>query len=189
MIGRNTAGSAQQAQQRAEASYSLTIAKDPQEIERCFSDPESLRKIVNGGDIPEIPVERASRTVTSLGSASMAQSSRMSEGAARSIQVMAHTSNHVEWQQSALIGCVDLEKAPRGRGTEVKVVLRSNGPLQLRQQLTVYDARRKLRRGLRQLKQELESGDIPTIVGQPSGRSGGRDLRGGMTVAELASLT
>ena len=189
MIGRNTAGSTEHTQQRVEANYSLTIAKDPQEIERHFSNPEELRKIISGGNIPEIPAERGSRTITPSGSASTAQSSRTSERAVGSIQITSHTSNHIEWQQSALIGSVDLQKAPGGRGTEVKVVLRSNEPLRLMQQLAVYDARRKLRRGLRQLKQKLESGDVPTIVGQPSGRAGGRDLQGGMTVAELASLT
>lgn len=186
MIGRNTAGSREQAEQQTEARYALTIDKPSEEIERRFSKPESLSKIINGGEIAEIPAERATAMVP--GSTALSGSSSTSNDAGP-VQITNHTPNHIEWRQSAVLGCVDLLKAPGSRGTEIKVVLRCSDPFQLSQQFAAYLARRKLRRGLRQLKQELESGDIPTIVGQPSGRAGGRDLRGGMTLAEWASLT
>jgi uncharacterized membrane protein len=188
MIGRNTADSREQAERQAEARYALTIDKPSEEIERRFSEPESLSKIINGGEIAEIPAERTSATAMVSGSATLPELSRNSNDAAP-VQITNHMPNHLEWRQSAVLGCVDLLKAPGGRGTEVKVVLRCSEPFQLSQQFAAYLARRKLRRGLRQLKQELESGDIPTIVGQPSGRAGGCDLRGGMTFAEWMSLT
>jgi hypothetical protein len=87
-----------------------------------------------------------------------------------------------------LLGRVELRKAPGNKGTEVEVTLRPDEMVEWIQPFVAFLARRKLRRGLRQLKQELESGDVPTIVGQSSGRSGRRDLRGGITFAELTSL-
>ncbi len=187
MMGRNTAPSAKQGPRPLEASYALTIARYPQDIEPSFGEPENLRKILEGGDIPEVPAERSSVTVASDG-AFKHQFSGNNE-ADGEIRITKHTSNRLEWQQPGAFGSVDLQLAPGGRGTEVKVTVRRNKPIQFWQELAVYDARRKLRRGLRQLKQKLESGDIPTIVGQPSGRAGGRDLHGGISLAEMASLT
>ncbi|MGK3987024.1 hypothetical protein WME99_28555 [Sorangium sp. So ce136] len=74
-------------------------------------------------------------------------------------------------------GVVSLSSAPGERGTEVKAVLpgaRPRGPVaRAAGKLLAELPRRRLRGDLRRLRQWIEIGEIPTTVGQPSGRAGG----------------
>ncbi|WP_437924136.1 hypothetical protein WMF37_34540 [Sorangium sp. So ce291] len=74
-------------------------------------------------------------------------------------------------------GVVSLSSAPGERGTEVKAVLpgaRPRGPVaRMAGKLLAELPRRRLRGDLRRLRQWIEIGEIPTTVGQPSGRAGG----------------
>jgi uncharacterized membrane protein len=185
MLGRNTAESREEAIQQLEAKYAVTIDKPRKEIYRYFSTAEGLRKILGGGELAEIPTEASSANGLSR-NGSAREFSHTGQGAVP-LEITNQSPNHVEWRQPPLLGSVDLRKAPGDRGTEVRVSIRPAEPFQLTQRFTAYLTRSKLRRGLRQLKQQLESGDVPTIVGQPSGRPGGRDLRSGITLAELSS--
>ncbi|WP_437730766.1 hypothetical protein [Sorangium sp. So ce1335] len=73
-------------------------------------------------------------------------------------------------------GIVSLTPAPGERGTEVTAVLpgaRPRGRLaRLAARLLSELPRRRLRGDLRRLRQWIEVGELPTTVGQPSGRTG-----------------
>jgi uncharacterized membrane protein len=185
ILGRNTAESREEAIRHVESKYAVTIDKPSEEIYRYFNTGEGLRKILGGGEIAEIPTEASS--ASGLSRNGSARDFSPTGQAALPLEITSRSASQVEWRQPPLLGSVDLRKAPGNRGTEVRVSIRPAEPFQLTQRFTAYLTRSKLRRGLRQLKQQLESGDIPTIVGQPSGRLGGRDLHSGITLAELTS--
>jgi uncharacterized membrane protein len=71
-------------------------------------------------------------------------------------------------------GSVHFEPAPGGRGTIVKVVLNYNPPGgkagALFAKLFGQEPGQLVERNLKRLKQLVETGEIPTIEGQPSGR-------------------
>lgn len=73
-------------------------------------------------------------------------------------------------------GAIRFRPAPENRGTEVLlgVEYHYSDPLVLRglRMLRGDDPEQRAREALRALKQLLESGEIPTIAGQPSGRRG-----------------
>jgi uncharacterized membrane protein len=187
MMGRNSAEHLGEPQQQVHAKYALTIDRSHEDIYERFSAPESLSNIINGGETPEIPGESTSTTDGISRIAAAHEFSGIRDGSAL-LEITSRGENRLEWRQPMLLGRVELRKAPGNKGTEVEVTLRPDEMVEWIQPFVAFLARRKLRRGLRQLKQELESGDVPTIVGQSSGRSGGRDLRGGITFAELTSL-
>jgi uncharacterized membrane protein len=72
-------------------------------------------------------------------------------------------------------GSVHFTTAPGGRGTVVKVVLEYNPPAgkagMLVAKLFGEDPDTQVREDLRHFKEMMEAGEIPTIKGQPSGRS------------------
>lgn len=71
-------------------------------------------------------------------------------------------------------GSVHFEPAPGGRGTLVKVVMNYNAPggkvSALLAKLFGQEPSQVIEEDLRRLKQILETGDVPTIEGQPSER-------------------
>lgn len=71
-------------------------------------------------------------------------------------------------------GSVHFEEAPGGRGTYVKVVLNYNPPggkaAALFAKLFGQEPGQLVEHNLKRLKQFIETGEIPTIEGQPSGR-------------------
>jgi uncharacterized membrane protein len=72
-------------------------------------------------------------------------------------------------------GSVHFEPAPNGRGTLVKVVLNYNAPggkiSALLAKLFGQEPGQMIEEDLRRLKQVLETGEVATIEGQPSGRA------------------
>jgi uncharacterized membrane protein len=90
-------------------------------------------------------------------------------------------------------GTVQFREAPHGRGTEVRVVLEYLPPAG---KLGVAIAKllgkapgMEVRDDLRRLRQIIETGEVPTTHGQPSGRGNGLKLRGRVTTAAVAGLT
>lgn len=88
----------------------------------------------------------------------------------------------ISWQSSpgALVpnsGSVYFEKLPEGRGTSVKVIMDyapPAGPLAATlAKIFSEDPSRQVYDDLRRLKQIIETGEVPTTYGQPSGRRGG----------------
>ncbi|KYF89305.1 hypothetical protein BE18_45825 [Sorangium cellulosum] len=73
-------------------------------------------------------------------------------------------------------GIVSLADAPGERGTEIRAVLPGARPrgwlARAAGRLLAEEPRRRLRGDLRRLRQWIEVGEIPTTVGQPSGRTG-----------------
>lgn len=71
-------------------------------------------------------------------------------------------------------GVVSITSAPGGRGTEVKAVLAGARPAghvsRALGRLLAEEPKRRLRGDLRRLRQWIETGEIPTSAGQPSGR-------------------
>lgn len=82
----------------------------------------------------------------------------------------------VESAQVPNAGSVHFTPAPGGRGTEVRVRLRYDPPGgragDLLARLFRRDPDHEIARALRDFKQEMETGEIATIEGQPSGRKG-----------------
>lgn len=78
-------------------------------------------------------------------------------------------------------GSVTFRDAPQGRGTEIKVVLDYIPPAgrvgAAVAKLFGEEPEMQIRDDLRRLREILETGEIATIEGQPSGRLGGRDIR------------
>jgi uncharacterized membrane protein len=70
---------------------------------------------------------------------------------------------------------VQFEPAPGNRGTEVKLMIRYDPPGGILGAAVVKlfgkDPGKEIREGLRRFKQLMETGEIMTIEGQPSGRS------------------
>jgi len=87
---------------------------------------------------------------------------------------------HIAWQsteQSPLYtaGAVHFHPAPRGRGTEVKVVLHYTPPAgawgAAVAQIFQENPEQQIEDDLRRFKSLIEAGEIPTTVGQPTGAS------------------
>ncbi len=72
-------------------------------------------------------------------------------------------------------GAVNFKKAPEGRGTYVNVSVNYNPPAgklgATIAQLFGAEPKQMIHEGLRRLKQHLEAGEVPTIIGQTSGRA------------------
>jgi len=72
-------------------------------------------------------------------------------------------------------GSVRFKGMPRGRGTEVRVRLQYNPPAGKVGAMVAWllgeDPSRAIRKDLRRFKQLMETGEIPTVQGQPRGRS------------------
>ncbi|XXX73198.1 hypothetical protein WMF30_36670 [Sorangium sp. So ce134] len=73
-------------------------------------------------------------------------------------------------------GIVSLADAPGERGTEIRAVLPGARPrgwlARAAGKVLAEEPRRRLRGDLRRMRQWIEVGEIPTTVGQPSGRTG-----------------
>jgi len=76
-------------------------------------------------------------------------------------------------------GEVRFVDAPAGRGTEIHVTLTYNPPLgavgALFAKIFGEEPEQQVREDLRNFKRVMETGEIPTIKGQPAGRGSGRD--------------
>jgi uncharacterized membrane protein len=77
------------------------------------------------------------------------------------------------------VGSIRLSPAPAGRGTEVRLHITYKPPLgKVGQAFALMfgeDAEQQIRESLRHLKQVLETGEIPTIKGQPHGKRSAAD--------------
>jgi len=77
-------------------------------------------------------------------------------------------------------GSVRFQRAPTDRGTEVIVTMRYDPPAGMAGHLIARlfgrSADQEIREDVRRFKRLMETGEIPTTKGQPSGRSQGRDM-------------
>jgi hypothetical protein len=73
------------------------------------------------------------------------------------LEILVHSARAIEWRQVSVVGKAEWKPAPGERDIEVRGTLRPDRPLLLTRTLAAHFARHDLRRGLRQLKQELEA--------------------------------
>lgn len=183
-IGRNTATGGRTRNGGAEAEekgseglveYSVTIDRPLQELYGKLCQEHELEQILG----------------TVAGSDSNGARGRNGNGAG-AIEITDREENHrIDWKSGeGLAGTILFAEAPGNRGTEVTVFLGNEPPRDMLGRaiawLSRLGAEARLRKGLRQLKQRLEGGEIPTIDGQPSGRPASpRGEREPMVLAEL----
>jgi hypothetical protein len=78
------------------------------------------------------------------------------------------------WRSAAIPGIATFSDAPGERGIEVSVraprALQKGGTLELFGSYAGDDAGESLSTALREFKARLETGEVPTTAGQPSGR-------------------
>lgn len=78
------------------------------------------------------------------------------------------------WHDAGIPGTADVTAAGENRGAVIRVELEKDDEASWKQKLSHYDgatASQKLEAALRQLKSRLETGEVATTEGQPSGRA------------------
>ncbi|XXT15920.1 hypothetical protein WME94_37305 [Sorangium sp. So ce429] len=129
---------------------SVTVSRPRAAVLRALHDAEGVRRFLQSIGRAEMGASEGTATVWAIG---------------------------MGGREHGRTGVVSLSSAPGERGTEVKAVLpgaRPRGPVaRAAGKLLAELPRRRLRGDLRRLRQWIEVGEIPTTVGQPSGRTGG----------------
>jgi hypothetical protein len=77
------------------------------------------------------------------------------------------------WDSAGLPGTAEVTPAPGGRGAVLRVELPEDGDSSYEHQLSPYEGKttsQQLESALRALKGKLETGEVATVEGQPSGR-------------------
>ncbi|HEX8199891.1 MAG TPA: SRPBCC family protein [Isosphaeraceae bacterium] len=160
------------AQHGARVEEAITINRSPEELYRFWRNFENLPRFMNhlkavtvtGGDrshwVAEAPLGQAVEWDAEIHNE-------------RPHELIAWRS--LEGSQVQTAGSVHFVPAPGGRGTEVRVNLKYNPPAG---QLGIAIAKlfgtaadQQVRDDLRRLKQIMETGEIPTTEGQPSGQA------------------
>jgi uncharacterized membrane protein len=183
-IGRNTADGdgirirrddREESEGRGLVEYSVTIDRPIHEIYRKLCQETELQRVLG------ISMSTESK---SNGAGNGAGSGAM--------EITGRDENHrIDWKTGeGLCGSILLADAPGNRGTEITIFLGSESPRDVLGRAIAWLSRvgagARLHKGLRQMKQELEAGEIPTTQGQPSGRmSSQRGEREPMVLAEL----
>ena len=150
---------------------SFTIAKDPRQVYDFVSDPENWKKFLHG---IHLEPRSASRLRLVIGKpAGIDFESRVEVTDLKPGEYIAWASND---QMLEHRGVVRFDKAPGDRGTQISVALEFKapaGPIARRLAwLAGCSPRQLVRESLRQVKQLIEAGEIPTVVGQPVGERG-----------------
>ncbi|MBI5671432.1 MAG: SRPBCC family protein [Chloroflexi bacterium] len=162
-------------QQGVHVRKSITINASPEEVYRFWRNFENLPRFMNHLESVRVMDERRSHWVAKA-------------PAGMTVEWDAEIINEVPnevigWRslQDAQIsnaGSVRFRPAPRGNGTEVRVELEyvpPAGPLGAAiARLFGEEPSQQIGEDLRRLKQLLETGEIATTEGQPSGRGGSR---------------
>jgi uncharacterized membrane protein len=153
-----------------EAKRTVTIAKPREEVYRFWRDIENLPKIMDH--------------LESVKVLSWDRSHWVARGpAGRQLHWDAVLTNEqvderLDWEAvrgSAMVCCgsVVFRDAPAGKGTEVQVSFRYNPPMgsvgATFAKLFQENPSQVLREDLRRFKRILETGEIPTVMGQPAG--------------------
>ncbi|XYH94067.1 hypothetical protein ACMHYB_40400 [Sorangium sp. So ce1128] len=128
---------------------SVTVSRPRAAVLRALHDAEGVRRFLQSVGRAEMGASDGTATIWAMG---------------------------MGGREHGRTGVVSLSSAPGERGTEVKAVLpgaRPRGPVaRAVGKLLAELPRRRLRGDLRRLRQWVEIGEIPTTVGQPSGRTG-----------------
>jgi uncharacterized membrane protein len=152
---------------------SITIGKSPEDVYRLFRDFEMLPRL-----LPEIDwVKAKGPSVYSFRGRGVLGS--VMEGDMEIIEDIPGERILLRSTEPRRLRCgagIYFSPAPGGRGTEVTVVLDSDASGGVLAKVAAFleggGPAMKLRGALRRAKQLMEAGEIPTIIGQPSGREG-----------------
>jgi uncharacterized membrane protein len=183
-IGRNTADAdgirirgdnGEENEGRGLVEYSVTIDRPIHEIYRKLCQKAELDRVL-GISMPSESKPNGAGNGSASGS----------------MEITGREENHrIDWKTGeGLSGSILLADAPGNRGTEITVFLGSESPRDVLGRAIAWLSRvgagARLHKGLRQMKQELEAGEIPTTEGQASGRtSSQRGEREPMVLSEL----
>ena len=182
-LGRNTATNERthgeiEAEEKGDGhlvEYSVTIERPLQELYGRLCQESELRQVLG----------------LAAGADSNGASSRNGNEPS-AIEITDREENHrIDWKSGeGLAGSILLAAAPGNRGTEITAFLEIEPAHDVLGRaiawLSQVGAGASLRKGLRQLKQRLEAGEIPVTDGQPAGRSGSkRTEREPMVLAEI----
>ena len=178
-LGVNTAGGQSPAasvghNQGIKVEKSVTINKSPEELYRYWRNFENLPRFMNHLESVKVLDPKRSHWVAKA-------------PAGRTVEWDAEIHNEKENELIAWrslegsevnnAGSVRFEKAPNGRGTEVKVALEYEPPAgfigSLIAKLFGEEPEQQVQEDLRRFKQVMEAGEASTTQGQPSGRSAG----------------
>jgi uncharacterized membrane protein len=150
---------------------SLTINKSPEELYSYWRNLENLPNIMNHLEAVRIIDNNLSHWVAKAPAGMKVE---------WDAEIIVEKENEViAWRslEGAYIpnaGSVHFEKAPDGRGTEVKVVLAYDAPGgqlgYILAKLFGEEPGQQVEDDLRRFKQVMETGEVPSIEGQPSGR-------------------
>lgn len=156
---------------QGKARAAFTINKTPQEVYDFVRNPQNW-----GGALREPKFEHDGQDCMTL-----------RFGAKNGAEFKSHVrlidekpGEFIAWASEEQIlehrGVVRFKKAPGDRGTEVSIALEYKSPTgpisHALAALAGFDPQQLVREGLRQIKQLMESGEVPTTEGQPVGARG-----------------
>jgi uncharacterized membrane protein len=144
---------------------SITIAKEPEEVFTFWRNFGNLALVMKGFARIEVHSKTKSHWVARMESGRQtewdAEITREIDG--RLISWKSTEGSHVRSE-----GTVEFERAPAGRGTVVRLTMDGSVP----RAEDADQADQIVQTDLKRLKAYLETGEIPTVEGQSSGRSG-----------------
>ena len=168
-VGRTLAGVAGRTDIYLERS--IAINKSPEECYRFWRSFENLPRFMQSLESVRQLDERCSRWVAKGPMATRLEWTSEITADRPGEEIAWRT---LEDSGAANAGCVKFEVAPAGRGTIVRVSLHYSpfgGTLgQGLVRLLGQDPQSRIREDLRRFKQVMETGEIPTTLGQPAGR-------------------
>ncbi|HZS04219.1 MAG TPA: SRPBCC family protein [Blastocatellia bacterium] len=151
---------------------SVTINKPPEELFRFWRNFENLPRVMSHLETVRVIDEKRSHWVASAPAGTTVEwdAEIINE---KPNELIAWRS--LEDSQIPNAGSVRFERAPNGRGTEVKVALNYEPPAgslgSLVAKLFGEEPAQQVAEDLRHFKQVMEAGETPSVEGQPSGRS------------------
>lgn len=149
----------------------ITIDRSPEEVYRFWRDHANLPRFMHAIEsvTSEDGVRSHWKTVGALG-VGLEWDAEIFEDKPGELIAFRSTGGHVD-----TAGSIHFSPAPSGRGTIVRVNQKINPPLGKAAvavaKLFGQGPEGQTRQDLRRLKQLLETGEIPTVAGQPSGRA------------------
>lgn len=156
--------------------HSVTINKSPEELYRYWRDFNNLPRIMDHLESVKVLDEKRSHWVAKAPAGYKVE---------WDAEIINDESNKViAWRSLADAsvpnsGSVRFVAAPADRGTEVHVVLDYIPPVGrigwLIAKLFGQEPKQQIQEDLRRFKQYMETGEVPTIQGQPAGGGRGRD--------------
>ena len=166
-------------------SASVTVQKTAQELYEIWASVSDLSNIFEGVGIERVS-DKEIRVRSEEGKVEWTGEVLKEEVARR-----------IAWRSVGDVtppnaGSINLHELPFGRGTVVKVII-DYVPLQNKlgqalSQTKRADLKKRLQTTLFRMRQFVETGEVASTKGQPSGRQGGRDFEGSKDEKKVAAV-